>query len=231
MRERDDNMTTRCRRCYRYRTAYKPQSLERLVMIPHPTIPVLEIRPADIWLLLAAGASLEILSRVLGHVAKSKTFAEVALEEDLLILQFETAKKRRLGPQAFVETSKLERKVLQAEKDLAVLREERQTRADRVKKIIKNGSLSLYILIFVIYYGIPMVSLDGLKVDSDDLESTAEERARSFLYGLMFPISYIGIGVKIARIGMQEVGIGALVVLWSSQVTIGKIIDCVEAFQ
>ena len=198
-------------------------------MIPHPTIPVLEIRPADIWLLLAAGASLEIISRSLGHLAKRKTEAEVTLEKKLLLLQFETAKKRRLGPPAFVETSKLERKLLQAEKDLAILQDERQTRADRVKKIIKNSSLSLYILVFIIYYGIPVVSLDGLKVDSDDLESTAEARARSFLNGLMFPISYIGIGVKIARLGIQEVGIGALVVLWSSQVTIGKIIDCVEA--
>jgi len=202
--------------------------LSLFLMIPHPTIPVLEIRPTDIWALLAVGALVEILSRSSRLFAKTKYTVEVTLEQDYQKLQLETAQKRRLGPPAFVETSKLERKVLQAEKKLAGLQQERQARVERVQKLIKNASLSVYVLIFIVYYGIPMVSLDGLKVDSDNLESTSEERARFFLNSLLFPISYIGMGVKIAKIGISQVGIGALVVLWSSQVTIGKLMDCVE---
>ena len=198
-------------------------------MIPHPTIPVLAIRPVDIWLLLAAGALLELISRTLIYIFKRPSSQELECKEDLFILQFETAKMRRLGPQAFVETSKLERKLLQVEKRLS---EQQQARLDStayMQKIVKNVSLSLYLIVFIIYYGIPLVALDGNKVDSDNLESTSESRARSFLNGLLFPISYIGVGVKIAKIGLQQVGIGALVVLWSSQVTIGKVMDCFEA--
>jgi hypothetical protein len=198
-------------------------------MIPHPTIPVLAIRPVDIWLLLAAGALLELISRALIYIFKRPSSRELECKEDLFILQFETAKMRRLGPQAFVETSKLERKLLQVEKRLS---EQQQARLDStayMQKIVKNVSLSLYLIVFIIYYGIPLVALDGNKVDSDNLESTSESRARSFLNGLLFPISYIGVGVKIAKIGLQQVGIGALVVLWSSQVTIGKVMDCFEA--
>lgn len=198
-------------------------------MIPHPTIPVLAIRPVDIWTLLGIGAALELFGRLLMGIAKRKPPKERKLQQDLLILQYETAKKRRLGPPAFVETSKLERKVLQAEKQLDEYQEKRQVISTKMKKLIKNASIILYILIFIVYYGIPLVSLDGLQVDSDDLESTDEQRARAFLNGLLFPISYIGMGVKIAKIGIQEVGIGALVVLWSSQVTCGKLMDCVEA--
>ena len=198
-------------------------------MIPHPTIPVLAIRPVDIWLLLAAGALLELLSRALIYIFKRPSSQELEYKEDLFILQYETAKMRRLGPQAFVETSKLERKLLQLEKRLAEQQETRLAKAAYMKKIVKNVSLSLYLVIFIIYYGIPLVSLDGNKVDSDNLESTSDSRARAFLNGLLFPISYIGVGVKIAKFGLQDVGIGALVVLWSSQVTIGKVMDCVEA--
>lgn len=200
-------------------------------MIPHPTIPVLEIRPIDIFVLLAAGAALELLSKLLAISARRKSPTLVKLQQELLVLQYETAKKRRLGPPAFVETSKLERKVLQQEKEIAALQELRTVRIAQVQKITKHASLTLYVVIFLLYYGIPMVSLDGFQIDSDDLSTTATDRARAFLNGLLFPISYIGIGVKIAKIGFasETVGIGALVVLWSSQVTTGKVIDCMEA--
>lgn len=195
------------------------------------TIPILEIRPVDIACLLLGGALLELVSRTLSILAKRKSSTQKKLEQEYRILQYETAKKRRLGPSAFVEISKLERQVLQKEKEITALKEERDERTAVVAKLIKNGSLGLYIVIFVLYFGIPMVSFDGLQIDSDDLESTSEDRARSFLNALLFPISYIGVGIKIAKIGFESnvVGIGALVVLWSSQVTIGKVVDCVEA--
>lgn len=198
-------------------------------MIPHPPIPVLEIRPADIMLLLGMGATLELVSRFFAHIAKSKSEQEITLENDLAVLNIQTAKSRRKGPSAFVETSKFERQVLGVEKNLSTLAASRHARSDRISKAIRNASLSFYVIIFIVYYGISMLSLDGMKIDSNDLESTPYTRARSFHQGLLFPISYIGIGVKIARLGIQEVGIGALVVLWSAQVTVGKVVDCVEA--
>lgn len=200
-------------------------------MIPHPAIPVLEIRPADIVLLLGMGATLEVVSRGVAHVVSSKSEKEIALETDLLSLNLQTAKSRRKGVSAFVETSKLERQVLQAEKNLASHQTTRQRRVEKISKVIRNVSLFLYLIVFILYFGISVLSLDGMKIDSSDLESTAESRARSFHQGLLFPISYIGIGIKIARLGIQQVGIGALVVLWSAQVTVGKVIDCVEAMQ
>lgn len=202
-----------------------------ITMIPHPTIPVLEIRPIDMVVLLIGGAVLEVLTKALLISGRKKSSTQKALEKELLLLQFETAKKRRLGPPAFVETSKLERKCLQKEKEIATLQEARTARTQVYQKLVKNVSLTVYLLIFILYYGIPMVSLDGNQVDSDDLASTSEERARGFLNGLLFPISYIGIGVKIAKIGFpsEQVGIGALVVLWSSQATVGKLLDVVEA--
>jgi hypothetical protein len=200
-------------------------------MIPHPSIPVLEIRPADIILLLGMGATLELVSRGVAHLVKSKSEKEMALETELLSLNLQMAKSRRKGQSAFVETSKLERQVLGVAKNLASLETNRQARVGKISKVIRNASLSFYLLVFILYFGISMLSLDGMKIDSENLESTAESRARSFHQGLLFPISYIGMGIKIARLGIQEIGIGALVVLWSAQVTVGKVIDCVEAMQ
>ena len=54
-------------------------------------------------------------------MTKSKSSTERTLEQQLVQLNFETAQKRRLGPSAFVETSKLERQVLSKEKELAKL--------------------------------------------------------------------------------------------------------------
>jgi hypothetical protein len=200
-------------------------------MIPHPAIPVLDIRPADMALLLGMGATLEVLSRGVAHLVGCKSEKEIALETELTSLNLQTAKSRRKGQSAFVETSKLERQILNAEKSLSSHQANRQGRVEKISKVIRTASLSLYLLVFVLYFGISMLSFDGMKIDSQDLESTAESRARSFHQGLLFPISYIGMGIKIARLGIQQVGIGALVVLWSAQVTVGKVIDCVEALQ
>lgn len=201
-------------------------------MIPHPPIPVLEIRPADIVVLLGMGTTLELVSRFFAHIAKSKSEQEVSLEHELAVLSIQTAKSRRKGPSAFVETSKLEREQLRVEKLVSTLVAFRHARSQQISKWIRNASLCFYVIIFILYYGISMLSLDGMKIiDLGESTTTPYTRARSFHQGLLFPISYIGMGVKIARLGIQEVGIGALVVLWSAQVTVGKVIDCVEALQ
>jgi hypothetical protein len=56
----------------------------------------------------------------------------------------------------------------------------------------------------------------------------------SFLQALLFPVSYVGIGAKVSKWGIDsEVAtssIGALVVMWSAQVTTGKLMDAVDAY-
>jgi hypothetical protein len=203
-------------------------------MIPHPNIPLLEIRTLDIWLLLGAGVCLELLSRTMTGFGKMPSKEEATMRRSLKLLQYETAQKRRQGQAAFVETSKLERKVLATEKELEQLAEERKKRSAKVNRVVRNGSLSLYVLIFLLYFGIPIISLDGYKILADNEQEilySPEDRAMHFLQGFMFPLSYIGVGVKLARLGTPSPAssIGALVVLWSSQVTLGKVLDCIEA--
>jgi hypothetical protein len=73
-----------------------------------------------------------------------------------------------------------------------------------------------------------VVILHTQKKDSV-LSLIEEDRALGFLQGFLFPLSYVGMGMKVARYGLHKAGMGALVVLWSSQVTAGKIIDGIEA--
>mmetsp|Transcript_3646 Transcript_3646/g.5344 ORF Transcript_3646/g.5344 Transcript_3646/m.5344 type:complete len:207 (-) Transcript_3646:193-813(-) len=204
-------------------------------MIPHPSIPVGHVRPSDIILMLGVGTVYEIISRSLAHIGKSKSSSMISMEGELKQLQYQTAQKRRLGQSAFVETSKLERQLLAKEKELEKEQTSLETRTDKVAKMAKYSGLMLYFAVFCIYYGIPMLTVDGMRVDSENLDGedalNSDDRASAFLKTIMFPISYVGLGVKIARLGIPNAhgSIGALVVLWSSQVTVGKLIDCIEA--
>lgn len=195
-------------------------------------VPLLEVRTLDIWALLLAGALLEICTKGLIMHSKAKSSKETKMEKDLFAMNFETAKKRRLGPQAFVETSKLERQVLAMEKSLTALVENRKVQSDRLAKVVKHASLVIYVCIFFAYYSLSVLSIDGTRVgDVDSIVTTEQEeheRATAFLQGFLFPISYVGVGVKVARFGLPTPGFGALLVLWSSQVTVGKIMDGLE---
>jgi hypothetical protein len=198
------------------------------MVIPHQAIPLLEIRPFDIWFLLALGAIVEVLSRGLSYMTKSKSSIERTLEQQLVQLNFETAQKRRLGPSAFVETSKLERQVLSKEKELAKLVLTRKAKMEQMAKYVKNGSLVFYAIIVIVYYSLPVLKIDGLQLNGD-VSLIEEDRALRFLQGFLFPLSYVGLGMRVARFGLPKTGVGALVVLWSSQVTLGKLIDGIEA--
>jgi hypothetical protein len=67
-----------------------------------------------------------------------------------------------------------------------------------------------------------------LKDDAILSQDEAKERASSYLQALLFPISYIGVGMRVSRFGLSAPGFGALVVLWSAQVTTAKIMDGIE---
>ena len=87
------------------------------MIIPHPEIPLGEIRPLDMLGLLLLGGLWELVSQliVLTNVRKPRSLR--TQEQRYRALQYETNQKRKLGPQAFVETSLLERQVVAEEKE------------------------------------------------------------------------------------------------------------------
>mmetsp|Transcript_24215 Transcript_24215/g.40105 ORF Transcript_24215/g.40105 Transcript_24215/m.40105 type:complete len:204 (+) Transcript_24215:85-696(+) len=198
------------------------------------TVPLLDVRTIDMLALLLAGALLELVTKGIVMHTKAKSSKETKMEQQLFALQYETAQKRRLGPTAFVATSKLERQGLVMEKELAALVEQRKLQGGTIAKLTSRISLVFYVLVFLAYYNLSILSIDGTRVVGDDIDSivsTEQEehaRATAFLQGFLFPISYVGMGVKVARFGLPTPGFGALLVLWSSQVTVGKIMDGVE---
>lgn len=204
------------------------------MVIPHPQIPIGALRPTDILLLSLMGASFEALKGTLAHLAKRRSDVEIKMKSELNVLRYETNQKRRLGPLAFVETSKLERAVLAKEKQMAELEAKRTEATERVSRLNWNASIVLNLVVFALYYGMPMLSIDGGGVPVGEVGesvSTEAERASAFMRGMLFPLSYIGPGMRLAGIGLAERPscVGALVVLWAAQATVGKISECVDA--
>ena len=195
-------------------------------------IPILEIRTIDIALLLLVGFAWEAATRILIATFRSKSRQEKLGDEQLMQLQYEASLKRRLGPSAFVETSKLERQILAKEKALEQLVTARNERTTRISKFVRNANMSLYGLVFVLYYNLSILSIDGTQLGAKDeiIRTPQEEKelAASFMQGLLFPISFVGLGMRVARFGLPTPGFGPLVILWSSQVTMAKIMDGVE---
>jgi hypothetical protein len=97
-----------------------------MAFLPHAPIVLSQIRVNDLWFLLATGAVWEIFARVFVLFTKIKPDWLVQKEQQLRALNMQAAAKRKLGPQAFVETSKLERQVLALEKELATVQEGRK---------------------------------------------------------------------------------------------------------
>ena len=89
-----------------------------MAFIPHPTLFLSHIRVNDIWFLLAVGAVWVLFCRLVVLLVRMKPAWLIEKEVALAVLQVETNAKRKLGPSAFVETSKLERQVLVQQREL-----------------------------------------------------------------------------------------------------------------
>lgn len=199
-----------------------------VAILPHPDIPLVSIRPYDIWVLLAAGAVFEIIFRLLLLKAKSKPASLRKIEDAVDQLRQETEYRRKMGPSHFVETSKLERQVLGVEKELEDIYTKRKEDVASVEKTIKYANMMIAFIVFVFYYGVPIVHVDDLEVSLGEFTS-----AQSYLKTFLFPISIVGFGVRISRWGMGEVApcsLGALLVLWSAQTTVKMLFDAVDAY-
>jgi hypothetical protein len=202
--------------------------------VPHPTMPVGTLRPNDIVLLLTLGAIVELLTRLILLVCKRKPTSIRKREAALKVLGARIKKSRALGPPAFVETSKLERQELKEIKALADLAEQRRKKSEVYERLVKNASLVLNLLVFAIYYGIPVMEFSGHRIHAPDVVLTqqeSQEAAISAFEACLFPLDYVGMGVKISKWGMvnPRASTGALLVLWSAQMTVGKIMDGIDA--
>ena len=112
---------------------------------------------------------------------------------------------------------------------------------ERAKHVVKMAKIMKYVMhvlnamVFFWYYGIPLLTIDGIrasdlglsKIQSDD----HKEHAAAFMKGVIFPLGHVGMGMKISRFGLVEKAssVGALVVYWSAQVMVGKVYECFEA--
>jgi hypothetical protein len=204
--------------------------------IPHPPLYLSQVRPVDMALLLTVGAVWEVACRVYLLSVKRKSSVVTAKEDKLEFLTHDADTKRKMGPSHFVETSKLERQILALEQELETLTVVNTKKVLQMEKyLLRYGNMLLAFFMFVLYYGIPLMTIQALedRFVTQDLESTPDPTG-SFFKALLFPVSYVGIGTKISKWGIDpEVAtssIGALVVMWSAQVTTGKLMDAVDAY-
>mmetsp|Transcript_13699 Transcript_13699/g.22003 ORF Transcript_13699/g.22003 Transcript_13699/m.22003 type:complete len:209 (-) Transcript_13699:134-760(-) len=202
--------------------------------VPHPAMPVGTLRPNDIVLLLAIGAGFELVTRLVLIFFKRKPDSIRKREVALKALDKRVKKSRAMGPKAFVETSKLERQQLAEEKALAENAETRRKTLERYERLAKNMGMFLNLIVFLLWYGIPIMEFSGDRILSPDVVLTkteSQEAAISAFEACLFPLSYVGMGLKISKWGMvnPRASTGALLILWSAQQTIGKLMDGVDA--
>ena len=203
--------------------------------IPHPDLPIGSLRPTDMLFLLVAGAVWEVILRSLLWKYKTKPMSIRIRETKLKELEKRVRRSRDVGPSAFVETSKLERQQLAEEKALATLAEERQAALAAWNKLSRNLNFGVCLLIFFTFYGIPLIEFSpeaviphaGEILTTEEATKIAESAMQSFL----FPLSIIGVAIKASKWGLPKpkLSVGALLVFWSAQTTMGKLIDGIEA--
>ena len=202
--------------------------------IPHPEMPIGAVRPYDILVLLAIGAAFELVSRLSLFSAKRKPDSVRKREHDLRELDQKVKKSRALGPQTFVETSKLERQQLAEKKNLTDLAETRKATLERKQKTIKKIGQFLYLAVFVCWYGVPMMEFSGERLLAPGVLTSRQESADAVVSAFaayLFPLNFLGMGVRISKLGLKNprASTGALLVVWAAQMTVGQIMDGVEA--
>jgi hypothetical protein len=203
--------------------------------IPHPSVPLGHLRVYDIMLLLAMGAMWELGVRTFLWMQTSKSASLKQREYALNALHRKVVLFRNKGPSAFVETSKLERQLLAEQKALADLAEQRQATIVRCKKTTRNMDIAVCVVLFVLWYGIPMVEFSAHRVEAAPGDVLTEEEASDLAVttfkAFLFPLSYIGMGMKVSKWGLAnpQSSRGGLLLFWSAHTTVGKLMDGIEA--
>jgi len=182
--------------------------------------------------LLALGAVSEVIFRLALLLIKRKPESLRKKEDYFFKVQYDTKMKQQLGPSAFVETSKLERQLLVLDKELKQAYEDRQAAREKAERfLMKYGRNSIALCVFILYYGVPIVTFSG-GLSGEAIARTDEEVPAAFHKAIMFPLSFIGLGYKISKWGMDEesvaTSLGALVVMWSGSGFVGQLCDGLE---
>ena len=103
------------------------------------------------------------------------------------------------------------------------------------KQLLRYGNMQIAVVVFFLYYGVSILSIQT-NVDSLVMDTTTnvDIDASTYLKRMLFPISYIGTGIKLSRWGIgadaAASSFGALAIMWSSQVTMGQIMDAMDAY-
>eukprot|EP00980_Cylindrotheca_fusiformis_P022640 scaffold9523_cov103-Cylindrotheca_fusiformis.AAC.17 len=202
--------------------------------VPHPEIPLGGVRPYDIVLLLVLGAMWEVILRLVLLRYKGKPTKLIQQELDLKTLQKQVTISRNKGPSAFVETSKLERQLLADEKSLAEINERRKIRLSAMEQRTKIATYIVSAIIFLLWYGIPIVEFTGRRILSSERVLSVKEgddMAETAFKAFLFPISFVGVGLKVSKWGLAkpQASSGALLAFWSAQTTAAVLMDAVDA--
>lgn len=204
-----------------------------MVFIPHPQVPLGHLRPNDILLLLALGAIWEVVIRVMLIKFKAKPQKLLKREIDVKLLQKKVTVFRNKGPSAFVETSKLERQLLAEEKALAETSEQRKAALATMEQRAKVATYVVSGLIFLLWYSVPILEFAGRRVEAKEVLNAQEgqEMANTAFKAFLFPISFVGVGLKLSKWGLlnPQASSGALLAFWSAQTTVAKLMDAVDA--
>jgi len=194
-------------------------------ILPHPPTSLLFVNIADVTAILLFATALTFLHHALlfwgiQRPYKSKLKAQMRI---LRALRYETIKLRAKGLVAFVETSKMERKLLAKEKEIEELQAKQTKRMQLFQKWAKRLSNVTYLILFVLYFKTPLIRVAGIQ---PDLQTDGGDWR--FTKGMLFPHSMMGLGNKIANYGMGNGGIGALMVYFSTEVSVGRFLECCE---
>lgn len=185
-------------------------------------VSLLFVNVLDIALLLAMSVINTFVLHAIEFFGCTRPYKQEYSQEkrQLRYLKHETNKLRAQGQPTFVETSKMERKLLAKEREVEKIQNHYDIKLARFKKLRKRYTYFLYALILVAYYQNPVLRI-GTPGDSED------EGDQNYLKGMLFPLSAIGIGNKIAHFGCGKGGLSAMMVFWAGEVVTDKVMECI----
>ena len=176
----------------------------------------IEINASDILLILVVACAFETIVQAYSLKISRKSEREKEIATSLLSLKYQCAESKKLGPESFVETSKLERGILSCEKQLQDIQSEKESQLGKIKGLSSRISYVLYAIIAAMYWKVPMLLLHDMGKDGN---------ASGYLRKYFFPLQF-GISSRIANIGQPSGSVGPLFVFWAGQAFTSEVFTC-----
>ena len=225
-------------------------------MSPFEThIPLFRIYPNDIFFLLLLSFAYALIhqSYLYFQHQRPKTADKILINQVIHYRKLVQAGRSK-GPSAFVETSKFERQLLKYEKQWNTNVSQQKKDMEIYQKRKKKIGLCLYAVIFLFYYGIYLLQIDGFQVmqnkhDGNNIESAFFKGgddntvAYQFLKEFLWPMHYTGVGIRLANFSHitnssnprwtsfnSGSGLGALVIFWAGEITTDALLECIFGY-